>query len=272
MTLLRAAAVQLRSSDDLSENLKTALGFIQEAAEAGARFVATPENTCLMAPDGGAKLALSHEEGRDPAVPAFAEAARRHQIWLLVGSLAVKVSATKTANRSMLFDDQGRLVAQYDKIHLFDVDLPSGETYRESNSVAPGAQAIVAETPFGRLGLSICYDLRFPHLYRALAQAGATLLTVPSAFTQTTGAAHWHVLLRARAIETGSFVIAPAQGGRHANGRQTYGHSLIIDPWGRILAEGGVDPGVVMADLDLEEVGRVRGRLPSLAHDRPYRL
>jgi predicted amidohydrolase len=191
-------------------------------------------------------------------------------VWLLIGSLAIKVSDTKTANRSFLIDPKGRIAARYNKIHLFDVDLPSGETYRESNTVAGGGRAVLADLPWGKIGLTICYDLRFPQLYRALAQKGAFLLTVPSAFTETTGKAHWHVLLRARAIENGAFVIAPAQGGIHANGRATYGHSLIVAPWGEILAEAGTEPGIIVADIDPARVADARGRVPNLRHDRPF--
>jgi deaminated glutathione amidase len=235
-------------------------------------FVATPENTALMAADGGAKLEKTVAENDDRALRAFRALAEELGLWLMIGSLAIKVSDSKTANRSFLIQPDGRIAARYDKIHLFDVNLPSGETYRESNTVAPGRQAVVAETPFGRVGCSVCYDLRFPQLYRALAQKGADILTVPSAFTETTGKAHWHVLLRARAIENTSFVIAPAQGGEHANGRRTYGHSLIIGPWGDILAEAGTDPAVITADLDMAQIAAVRGRLPSLTHDRDFGL
>lgn len=223
-----------------------------------------------MAPDGGAKLAQSYEEARDPALPAFAALAEELGIWLLVGSLAIKVSETKTANRSFLVDPKGRIAARYDKIHLFDVDLPSGEKYRESNTVAGGNRAVTADLPWGKIGLTICYDVRFPQLYRALAKNGAFLLTVPSAFTDTTGKAHWHVLLRARAIENGAFVMAPAQGGTHANGRKTFGHSLIIAPWGEVLAEGGTEPGVILADIDTAAAADARARVPNLQHDRPF--
>jgi len=270
MTAFRAACVQLRSSDDVRENIRTASELIREAKGRGAQFVATPENTTLMAPDGGAKLAQSYDEAHDPALPAFSRLAEDLGIWLLIGSLAIKVSDSKTANRSFLFDPKGRIAARYSKIHLFDVDLPSGEKYRESKTVAGGDDAVVADLPWGRIGLTICYDLRFPHLYRALAKKGAFLLTVPSAFTETTGKAHWHVLLRARAIENGAFVVAPAQGGTHANGRKTYGHSLIIAPWGEILAEGGTEPGVFVADIDPALVADARARVPNLQHDRAF--
>jgi predicted amidohydrolase len=270
MTTFRAACVQLRSSDDVAENVRTAAELIREAKAKGAEFIATPENTTLMAPDGGAKLERSSSEDKDPALPQFRALAEELGIWLLIGSLAIKVSDTKTANRSFLVDPKGRITARYDKIHLFDVDLPSGEKYRESNTVAGGDKAVTTELPWGRIGLSICYDLRFPQLYRALAKKGAFALTVPSAFTETTGKAHWHVLLRARAIENGAFVIAPAQGGTHANGRKTYGHSLIIAPWGEILAEGGTDPGVIVADIDPAAAADARGRIPNLQHDQAF--
>jgi predicted amidohydrolase len=270
MTKLRAACVQLRSGEDVAENIRAASALIREAKGAGAEFVATPENTTLMAPDGGAKLDRSFPEDRDPALPVFRALAEELKIWLLIGSLSIKVSDTKTANRSFLIGPDGQLVARYDKVHLFDVNLPSGETYRESSTVAPGDRAALATLPWGRVGFSVCYDLRFPQLYRALAQRGADLLVVPSAFTETTGKAHWHILLRARAIENTCFVMAPAQGGEHANGRRTYGHSLIIGPWGDVLAEAGTDPGVIVADLDFSEIAAVRARLPSLQHDRGF--
>ncbi|HTT85415.1 MAG TPA: carbon-nitrogen hydrolase family protein [Rhizomicrobium sp.] len=265
-----AACVQLRSSDDVDENIRAASALIREARKAGAEFIATPENTTLMAPDGGAKLELSRSEDKDPALPIFAALAEELGIWLLIGSLAIKVSESKTANRSFLIDPRGRIAARYDKIHLFDVDLPSGEQYRESSTVAGGSAAVAADLPWGRIGLSICYDLRFPHLYRALAKAGVFALAVPSAFTETTGKAHWHVLLRARAIENGAFVIAPAQGGLHANGRRTYGQSLVISPWGEILAEAGADSGIILAEIDPAASADARARIPSLRHDRDY--
>jgi len=270
MSIFRAACVQLRSSDDVADNIRLTSDLIREAKSNGAQFIATPENTTLMAPDGGAKLERSFPEDSDPALPEFTALAKQLNVWLLIGSLAIKVSDTKTANRSFLIDPSGRIVARYDKIHMFDVDLPSGETYRESNTVAGGSRAVIADLPWGRVGLTICYDLRFPKLYRALAQKGAFMLTVPSAFTETTGKAHWHVLLRARAIENGAFVIAPAQGGTHANGRQTYGHSLIVAPWGEILAEAGTEPGVIVADIDPALVEAARARVPNLRHDRAF--
>jgi predicted amidohydrolase len=266
----RAACVQLRSSDDVAENIRETVTLVREAAARGASFVATPENTTLMAPDGGAKLARSFDEASDPALPVFAALARELKIWLLIGSLAIKVSDNKTANRSFLLAPDGSIRARYSKIHLFDVELASGEVYRESNTVAGGGEAVIADTDWGRIGLTVCYDVRFPQLYRKLAQEGAFLFTVPSAFTVPTGVAHWHVLLRARAIENGAFVLAPAQGGLHANGRKTYGHSLIVSPWGEVLAEAGGDPGVIVADIDPELSKQAREKVPNLQHDRAF--
>ena len=270
MSTFRAACVQMRSSDDVAENVRSATSLIRDAKRQGAQFVATPENTTLMAPDGGAKLERCFVESEDPALPQFRALADELGIWLLIGSLAIKVSESKTANRTFLIDPAGQIAARYDKIHLFDVDLPSGEKYRESKTVESGANAVLVATPWGKIGLTICYDLRFPQLYRALAKAGAFALTVPAAFTETTGRAHWHTLLRARAIENGAYVIAPAQGGLHANGRRTYGHSLIIAPWGEILAEGDTEPGVFVADIDPAAAEDARRRVPNLEHDRLF--
>ena len=212
------------------------------------------------------------EEDDDKSLAAFRELARKLGIYLHVGSLAIKVSPDKAANRSFLIGRNGEIVARYDKIHMFDVDLANGESYRESRNYRPGEIAVVANLPWGRLGLSVCYDLRFPTLYRALAEAGSSFLAIPSAFTRQTGEAHWHVLMRARAIENGAFVFAAAQGGRHENGRETFGHSLIVDPWGRILAEGGTEPGVVTAVIDPAEVAAARARIPSLQHGRRFEI
>jgi predicted amidohydrolase len=267
---IRVACIQLCSGDDVLENVKTASDLIRDAASSGAKFIATPENTCLMAPDGGSKIEKTFLEINDPALPIFCELAVDLNIDLLIGSLSIQISDSKSANRSFLIGADGKVVARYDKIHLFDVQLPSGESYRESNTVEAGDKAVVATYPWGKIGMSVCYDLRFPQLYRDLAKAGADIITVPSAFTETTGRAHWHLLLRGRAIENGCFVIAPAQGGAHPNGRNTYGHSLIINPWGEILAEAGTEPGVIFADLNLEDISAVRARLPSLQHDRDY--
>ena len=270
MTAFKAACVQLRSTDDVQDNIKCVSELIREAKRGGADFILTPENTTLMAPDGGAKLDRSFIEDRDPALPAFRTLAEELGIWLLIGSLAIKVSGDKTANRSFLINPRGVIAARYDKIHLFDVDLPSGEKYRESNTVAGGHEARLAQTPWGKIGMTICYDVRFPQLYRALAKQDAFALTVPSAFTETTGKAHWHVLLRARAIENGAYVLAPAQGGVHVNGRHTYGHSLIVNPWGEVIAEGGTEPRVIYADIDPAEAVAARTRIPNLQHDQSF--
>jgi deaminated glutathione amidase len=270
MSKFKAACVQLRSTEDVAENIAAASTLIRDAARGGARFIATPENTTLMAADAGAKLSHSFDEAHDSALPRFASLAKELGVWLLIGSLAIKVSDAKTANRSFLFGPDGAVRARYSKIHLFDVDLAGGESYRESSTVAGGDCAVLADTEWGKLGLSVCYDLRFPALYRSLAKKGAFAFTIPSAFTVPTGEAHWHVLLRARAIENGAFVIAPAQGGSHQNGRKTYGHSLIVDPWGTILAEAGTEPGVIFADIDPVLSREVRGKIPSLQHDRDF--
>jgi predicted amidohydrolase len=253
----------------VAENVRAASALIREAAAGGAHFIATPENTTLMAADAGAKLASSYAAADDPALPVFAALAKELGVHLLIGSLAIKVSETKTANRSILFKPDGRVGARYDKIHLFDVDL-GGEAYAESRTVAGGSQAVLAPTPWGRIGLTVCYDVRFPQLYRALALGGAFAFTVPSAFTVPTGASHWHVLLRARAIENGAFVIAPAQGGTHANGRKTFGHSLIVGPWGEVMAEAGTEPGVIYADIDPAASDMARAKLPNLRHGRDF--
>ena len=262
MSAFRAACIQLCSGDDVAENIRITSGLIREAAGAGAAVIATPENTTVMAPDGGAKLAQSYDEAHDPALPVFSELAKELGIWLLVGSLAIKVSESKTANRSFLIDPKGRIAARYSKIHLFDVDLPGrAESYRESAHVAPGSRAALVDTPAGRFGLSVCYDVRFPELYRHLSAAGAQLFAVPSAFTSPTGRAHWETLLRARAIENKAYVVAPAQGGSHAGGRRTYGHTMIVDPWGDILGVQEEGEGLVVAEIDPERIREIRRRL-----------
>jgi deaminated glutathione amidase len=264
--------VQLRSGLTPQANLDAAVRLIEEAKSGGAVYVQTPEMTNILALKRDDLFAAIVPEEQDQSLAAFRELARRLGIHLHVGSLAIKVSADKAANRAFLIDPKGEIVARYDKIHMFDVDLANGESYRESRNYRPGDTAVVHDLPWGRLGLTICYDLRFPSLYRALAEAGASLLSVPAAFTRQTGEAHWHVLLRARAIENGSFVLAAAQGGRHENGRETYGHSLVIDPWGRVLAEGGTEPGVVLAQVDPAEVAAARSRVPSLQHGRRFEM
>ncbi len=266
----RAALIQMRSGRTPAANLDDAIRLIGEAKAAGADYVQTPEMTNIMETSREKLFSTILEEDEEICLPAFRELARKHAIVLHIGSLAIKVSAERAANRSYLIGRDGGIVAVYDKIHMFDVDLAGGESYRESRNYRPGESAVLADLPFARIGLSICYDLRFPALYRALAEAGATVLTVPSAFTRQTGEAHWHVLLRARAIENGCFVLAAAQGGKHENGRETFGSSLAIDPWGRILAEGGTEPGVILADIDPAEVAAARAKVPSLQHGRRF--
>lgn len=267
---LRAALIQMRSGRDMARNFADAADLIRDAKSRGAGFVSTPEMTNILESDRPRLKALVRAEAEDETVAGLAALARELQLWLHAGSLALKGPGEKLVNRSLLFAPDGAIVARYDKIHLFDVDLPTGESLRESHAYEAGAIACAVQSAGCRMGLTICYDLRFPSLYRTLARAGAELLLVPSAFTVPTGQAHWHVLLRARAIETGSFILAAAQGGRHESGRETFGHSLAVSPWGDILAEGGTDPAVIMADIDLRQVGAVRRRIPVLGHDLPY--
>jgi predicted amidohydrolase len=268
----RAGLIQMRSGRVPQANLDEAVKLIGEAKSNGADYVLTPEMTNIMELSREKLFAAIAEEEKDTSLAVFRDLARKLSLFLHIGSLAIKVSSDKAANRSFLIDPKGEIVARYDKIHMFDVDLGSGESYRESVSYRPGELAVLSDLPWGRFGLSVCYDLRFPALYRALAEAGATMLTIPSAFTRVTGEAHWHVLVRSRAIETGSFVLAAAQGGKHENGRETYGHSLVVDPWGRILAEGGTDPGVIMAEIDPAEVATARAKIPSLQHGRRFEI
>jgi len=266
----KVACVQMNAARDLAPNIAAASTLIREAKAAGAQFILTPENTGWIEPKRPLQLEKAKPEAEHPGVPAFQALAAELKVWLLIGSLSVKLDASTCANRSFLFDPQGGIAARYDKIHMFDVDLANGETYRESATFRPGERAVTADLPWGRLGLSVCYDLRFAYLYRALAQAGASFLTVPSAFTVPTGKAHWHVLLRARAIETGCYVFAPAQCGAHAEGRKTYGHSLIVAPWGEVLADGGEEVGIIYADVDPAKVAGARNMVPALRHDRPF--
>lgn len=266
----RAGLVQMRSGRDPARNVSTACDLIREAARRGASYVQTPEATTLMELDREALFAGAEPEEAGPAIAEFSKLARELGIWLHVGAMPVRASATKLANRSVLISPEGHVAALYDKIHLFDVALSPGESYKESLNYEPGSRAVLGELPWGRIGLSICYDLRFPLLYRALAKAGARFLAVPSAFTRPTGEAHWHTLLRARAIESQCFVLAAAQGGLHEHGRETFGHSLIVSPWGDILAEAGNEPGVIVADIDLAALDDFRRRVPSLQHDRPF--
>ena len=269
-SIFKAACVQLQTGQDMAQNFATAEGLIREAAGGGAQYVQTPEQTMLMELKSKALFANLKSEEDDPYLPRFAELAGELGIWLHLGSIAVQVGENKAANRAFVFAPDGSLAARYNKIHMFDVDLPNGEVYRESKNYEPGKVAVVVDLPWGRLGLSICYDLRFGVLYRALAHAGSSFLTVPAAFTKQTGEAHWAVLQRARAIENGCFVISAAQGGHHANGRDTYGHSVIISPWGDVMAEAGTEPCVIYADIDPGEVQAARAKLPTLTHDRRF--
>jgi|TARA_B100000614_G_scaffold222210_1_gene209879 predicted amidohydrolase len=263
----------MRSSCDVAENIAAAKTLVREAASKGADLVMTPEMTSLLVTRTSDLFDKAREEKDDEALAAFRALAKEKGIWLLLGSLPIRLSDAKVANRSFLLSPEGEVAASYDKIHMFDVDLEVGESYRESRNYEPGAEAVLARLPWGRIGLTICYDVRFPQLYRTLAQAGADFLTVPAAFTRQTGEAHWHTLLRARAIETGCFVFAPAQGGKHECGRETYGHSLIIAPWGEVLAEAANDePGVILAGIDMERIASARRKVPSLGHDRGFIL
>ena len=268
----RVACIQNCAGTETAPNLAECADFVREAAGRGAGLVILPEYFSGLDIRDNLLIPEAFSEAAHPALPLFCGLAREHRAWLLLGSLAIEAGDGKITNRSYLIDPAGAAVARYDKIHLFDVDLEGGESYRESATIAPGASAVVADLPWGRIGLSICYDLRFPQLYRDLAKAGADFLAVPAAFTKTTGEVHWEVLLRARAIETGCFVFAPCQSGVHAGGRATYGHSLIVDPWGAVIADGGEDPGVLVAEVDPAAVAKARGMIPALRHDRDFRL
>lgn len=268
---LNVACIQMRSGVEVNANVDAASAMIRRAAGEGAELIATPEMTSLLDRKPGAVFAKSTTEAADAALAAFRALAAELKVWLLIGSLPIRADETRCANRSFLIGPEGAVAARYDKIHMFDVQLNAGNIYRESESFAAGDRAVLAATPKAKLGMTVCYDVRFPHLYRDLAKAGAEVIFVPAAFTRITGEAHWHILLRARAIETGSFIVAPAQGGKHADGRETYGHSLIVNPWGEILAEAGVEPGIVAASLDLAQVAEARRKIPALEHDRAYR-
>ncbi|MCH9051113.1 MAG: carbon-nitrogen hydrolase family protein [Proteobacteria bacterium] len=270
MTTFKLACVQTNSGREIGPNIETVRKLVRQAGEAGADFITLPENVSMLEPRGRLIREKARPADAHPALEAFQALARDADAWLLVGSLTVKLPGDKVANRSYLLDANGAIVAWYDKIHMFDVDLPGGESYRESAIYEPGGRAVVAATPWGALGMTVCYDLRFAALYRSLAKAGARFLTVPSAFTRVTGEAHWHTLLRARAIENGCYVIAAAQCGEHAEGRQTFGHSLIVDPWGEVLADGGTEVGIIIAEIDPAKVDDARRMIPSLGHDRPF--
>jgi predicted amidohydrolase len=268
----RAGLVQLRCGRSIQPNMEMAEALIRRAAKGGAEYVQTPENTAVMELEPERLFAAVETEERSAPLAHLRGLAKELGIYLHVGSLGIKLDHGKVANRSYLIGPDGEVVARYDKLHLFDVDLAGGESYRESKTFQPGAKAVLADLPWGRLGLSICYDLRFPALYRALAGAGATFIAIPSAFTKQTGEAHWRVLVRARAIETGAFVFAATQGGLHENGRSTYGHSMIVSPWGEVLAEAGEDPQVLFADIDPRLSAEVRAKVPSLKHGRDFEV
>ncbi len=272
-----AACLQHTAGPEPDANLRTVSDLVRRARDAGAELIMTAEASNLIE-SGRRRREKARREAADPFLAGMRDLARELGAWLLLGSLVIDpageagadAAEERLANRSFLIDASGGIVARYDKIHMFDIDLPGGESYRESSAYRPGRDTVVAETPWGRLGMTVCYDVRFPHLYRALAQAGADFLAVPSVFTVPTGKAHWHVLLRARAIENGCFVFAPAQWGEHAGGRRSYGHSLIVDPWGEVLADGGEEPGFVTAHIDPAKAAEARRSVPSLTHDRPF--
>ncbi len=264
------ACVQVTAGQDVDANVEAACALVRQARDAGGEFILLPENVSLMEPR--TEVIRSHAVAADdhPVLARFRDLAREVGAWLLTGSLPMRSSDGRMANCSTLIDPNGAVVRSYDKIHMFDVDLPSGESYRESKIFQPGEESCLADLPWGVLGMTVCYDLRFPQLYRSLAQAGAQFLTVPAAFTKTTGEVHWHLLLRARAVENGCFVFAPTQCGLHYGTRRTFGHSLIIDPWGEVLADGGGEVGVITAEIDPARVDEVRAMIPSLGHDRPF--
>ncbi len=263
-----AACVQMTSEREFEPNIRAAGDLIRRARDAGADLIMTPEITGMFEPKRDRHLAKATDEAANPALAAFRELARETGAWLLLGSTPIKLEAERLANRSFLLAPDGAIAARYDKIHMFDVDLKNGESYRESALYRPGEAAVLAALPWGTLGMTVCYDLRFPYLYRALAQAGADFLSIPAAFTVPTGKAHWHVLQRARAIETGCFVFAPAQWGEHAEGRKTFGHSLIVDPWGEVLADAGEGVGFITAEIDTAKIAEARRMVPALRHDR----
>ncbi|NKB45269.1 MAG: carbon-nitrogen hydrolase family protein [Alphaproteobacteria bacterium] len=269
-TSFSVACLQVCAGSDLGQNIESAVGMIGDAINDGADFVLMPENVTMMEWGRKAITSKAQTESDHQGLAAFRIAAKQHGIWLHCGSLAVSLDDGRVANRTYVLDSDGEIAARYDKIHMFDVDLGNGERYAESSTFAPGDKAVLIDLPWGKLGLTICYDLRFPSLFRDLAQAGAEMITVPSAFTQVTGEAHWHVLLRSRAIETGAFIFAPAQTGIHPGDRKTYGHALIVDPWGTVLADAGTEPGIIGSTVDVADVGRIRQKMPSLGHDRPF--
>jgi len=274
---MKAALIQLNSSDQPSENIPVVVEFMRQAASAGAQFLLTPEVTNCVSDSRAHQQEVLSLEADDPTLAALRAEAETLGVWLLIGSLGLKTGDAdgRFANRSFIISPKGDIVARYDKIHMFDVEISKTETYRESDGYRPGDRAVIADTDFGKVGMTICYDVRFPHLHRTLAQNGAKFLTGPAAFSPVSGKAHWETLLRARAIETGCYVFAPAQCGTHhatkGRARSTYGHSLAVSPWGDVLADGGEDAGLTLVDFDLTEVDAARRKIPSLSHDRAFR-
>lgn len=268
--MVRVGIVQLNTGNEIAAATAAAEVHIRAAAAQGAKLITTPETTHLMEMNRQSVLEKACYEADDVGLKRFQELANELGIWLHIGSLITKAADDRLANRAFMISPEGEIKARYDKLHLFDVDLPNGESYRESRLYERGEDAVLVETPFAKIGLTICYDIRFPHLYRTLAEKGADIIMVPAAFTVKTGEAHWHTLLRARAIETGCYVLAAAQTGLHATGRSTYGHSLAVDPWGTVLADAGEAPGLTMVELDLAKVAETRLTMPSLRHKRPY--
>ncbi len=273
MSQLRIGLVQFTAGDDPAANTAKLEKLVNKAAEGGAQFVLTPEVSNIISNSRSHQQRVLSGQGDDPTLHTMQALARDREIWLLIGSLALKPDGAddRFLNRSFLISPEGGIAAHYDKIHMFDVALGGGESYRESAQFQPGNRAVLAKTDIGNIGLTICYDLRFPRLHRALAKAGAEIITAPAAFTVPTGKAHWHTLLKARAIETGCFILAPAQTGQHSEKRHTYGHSLVVSPWGEVLGDGGQGEGVTFADLDLKLVAKARGKIPALTHDREFR-
>lgn len=266
----RAACLQLNSGSDLAENLATVKSMVADAAVQGAQLVLTPEYSLMMDGSGRVMREGALDEDGGTTLHELQNLARIHKVWLLLGSLTLKTGEERIVNRSYLIAADGTVAATYDKIHMFDVTLPDGKVIRESSSYRPGEQAVVAATPWGKLGMTVCYDVRFPHLYRTLAQQGAQFISVPASFQHQTGKVHWHTLLKARAIENAAYILAPAMCGEHPGNRRTYGHALIVDPWGEVLADGGEEPGIIYADIDPARVAKIRGMMPSLEHDRSY--
>lgn len=271
--MVKVAAVQMRSDGDMSANIITLEHMVGEAAAKGAQYVQTPENTSIIQNDRALYRASLHAEQDDPVVKAAAALAKRHSIYLHIGSTPIKLDNGLIANRAFVFAPDGSKITTYDKIHMFDVDLDNGESWRESDTISAGDRAVVTELPFMRLGLAICYDIRFPQLFQAQANAGANVISAPAAFTRQTGEAHWHILQRARAIENGAFLISAAQGGLHNGNRQTYGHSIIVSPWGKILAEADHDdPAVIYAEIDVADSAVARNKIPNLKNAREFKL